>query len=375
MEFRESPLEGLDVNPKFWQGRTVLLTGHTGFKGSWLALWLQSLGAKVIGYSMPPPTQPSLFDLARVGQDMISVLGDVRDFQHLERAIRIYQPTIVIHMAAQALVRRSYADPVGTYATNVFGAVHLLEATRRSKTVRAVLIVTSDKCYENRGDGRAYRETDPMGGFDPYSSSKGCAELVTAAYRNSYFSSPNGRPCVAVASARSGNVIGGGDWAADRLVPDFMRAVLEGQEVAIRNPDAVRPWQHVLEPLGGYLLLAEKLCEDGALYSQSWNFGPEETEARRVSWIVERLAQFWGPDARWTVDRGLQPHEAHYLRLDSAKARAQLGWQPQWDLDHALEATVTWYKVYQSGQDTRPLVLEQIHSYQNALPLHVASKR
>jgi CDP-glucose 4,6-dehydratase len=368
-------VEGLDVNPEFWQGKKVLLTGHTGFKGSWLALWLQSLGAEVIGYSLPPPTQPNLFDLAQVGQHMVSIQGDVRDLQHLERVIRDHQPSIVIHMAAQALVRRSYLDPVGTYATNVLGTVHMLEAIRCADAVRALLIVTSDKCYENREELRAYLETDPMGGFDPYSSSKGCAELVTAAYRSSYFSSPSGRAAVAVASVRSGNVIGGGDWAEDRLVPDLMRALLEGQEAIIRNPDAVRPWQHVLEPLSGYLLLVQKLCEDGTRYSQSWNFGPDEAEARPVLWIVEHLAQLWGPDTRWTVDRGHQPHEAHYLKLDSAKARALLGWQPQWGLARALEVTVTWYKAYQSGQDTRPLVLEQIRSYQNALRLHAVSGR
>lgn len=357
------------MNPEFWHGKKVLLTGHTGFKGSWLAVWLQILGAEVIGYSLPPPTQPSLFDLAHVERDMISISGDVCDYQHLEKVVRTHRPVIVIHTAAQALVRRSYAEPIVTYATNVLGTAHVLEAVRHSDTVRSVLVVSSDKCYENREDNRAYCESDPMGGFDPYSSSKGCAELVTAAYRSSFFSASNGRPFVAVASARAGNVIGGGDWAVDRLVPDWIRAVLEGREAIIRNPGAVRPWQHVLEPLSGYLLLAQKLCEDGRRYSQGWNFGPDEAEARPVSWIVERLVQLWGAHAPWIVDRAEQLHEARYLRLDSSKARNQLGWHPRWNLNQALEATVTWYKAYQSGQDTRPVVLRQIHAYEKALRL------
>jgi len=362
-------VEGLEVNPEFWLHKRILLTGHTGFKGSWLALWLHNLGAEVTGYSLAPPTQPNLFELARVSEHMQSVAGDIREFAHLERVIQTQRPSIVIHLAAQALVRQSYHDPLGTYATNVLGTAHLLEAVRRTDGVRAVVIVTSDKCYENREVLRPYRESDPLGGFDPYSSSKGCAELVTAAYRNSFFSHANERSGVAVATARSGNVIGGGDWAHDRLIPDLMRAALDHREATIRNPEAVRPWQHVLEPLGGYLLLAQKLYEHGVLYAQSWNFGPNEEEARPVSWVVERLAQLWGADVRWNVDRGEHPHEARYLRLDSAKAREQLRWQPRWNLDRALEATVTWYKAYQMGQETRPLVLEQIHSYQKMLEL------
>lgn len=362
-------MEGLEVNPEFWSHKRVLLTGHTGFKGSWLALWLQTLGADVIGFALTPPTQPSLFELARVSEHMQSVVGDVREFAHLERVIRTQRPSIVIHLAAQALVRQSYHDPLGTYTTNILGTAHLLEAIRRTDGVRAVVVVTSDKCYENREVLQPYRESDPMGGFDPYSSSKGCAELVTAAYRNSFFPHPGERSGVAIATARSGNVIGGGDWAGDRLIPDLMRAALEHREATIRNPEAIRPWQHVLEPLGGYLLLAQKLYEQGARYAQSWNFGPNEEETKPVSWVVERLAQLWGTDVRWNVDRGEHPHEARYLRLDSAKAREQLRWQPRWNLDRALEATVTWYRTYQAGQETRPLVLEQIHSYQKMLEL------
>ena len=362
-------MEGLEVNPEFWSHKRVLLTGHTGFKGSWLALWLQNLGADVIGFALAPPTQPNLFELTRVSEHMQSVVGDVREFAHLERVIRTQRPSIVIHLAAQALVRQSYDDPLGTYTTNILGTAHLLEAIRRTDEVRAVVVVTSDKCYENREVLRPYRESDHMGGFDPYSSSKGCAELVTAAYRNSFFSKTSERTGVAVATARSGNVIGGGDWAGDRLIPDLMRAALGHREATIRNPEAIRPWQHVLEPLGGYLLLAQKLYEHGARYAQSWNFGPNEEETKPVSWVVERLAQLWGADVRWNLDRGEHPHEARYLRLDSAKAREQLGWQPRWNLDRALEATVKWYKTYQSGQETRLLILEQIHSYQKMLEL------
>lgn len=368
-------MEGVGVNPEFWHRKKVLLTGHTGFKGSWLSLWLQSLGAEVIGYSLGPPTEPSLFQLAGIGRGMVSILGDIRDLRQIVRVISDHQPSIVIHMAAQALVRQSYQEPVETFATNVLGTVHLLEAVRCTNTVHAVVIVTSDKCYENQNDHRAYRETDPMGGFDPYSSSKGCAELVTASYRNSYFTALNKGTRTAVGSARSGNVIGGGDWAIDRLVPDCLRAILEEREIRIRNPDATRPWQHVLEPLGGYLLLAEKLYEDGGRYAASWNFGPDETEAKPARWIVKRICESWGPQARWTIDRGHQLHEASYLNLDSAKAKAQLEWKPQWNLESALEATVTWYKAYQSRSDMRLTTLDQIQSYQRPLRLSAALSR
>jgi CDP-glucose 4,6-dehydratase len=363
---RQSSLEGLDMNPEFWGQKRVLITGHTGFKGSWLSLWLQSLGAEAIGFSLPAPTQPSLFELAEVASGMESITGDVRDFEHLRKVLREGLPAIVIHMAAQALVRRSYLDPIGTYATNVMGTANLLEAVRQTETVRAVIVVTSDKCYENTEQIRPYRETDPMGGFDPYSSSKGCAELVTAAFRNSFFHRCEGGGNAAVASCRSGNVIGGGDWAEDRLIPDLMRSALEGRRATIRNPHATRPWQHVLEPLSGYLSLAQKLYEDGARYSQGWNFGPDQEDAKPVSWIVERLANLWDGGLVWTVDTGSNPHEAQCLRLDCSEAKAKLGWRPQWDLAKSLEATVAWYKAYQSGQSIRQLTLEQIHS-RNAL--------
>jgi CDP-glucose 4,6-dehydratase len=355
------------MNPGFWCKRKVLLTGHTGFKGSWLSLWFQSLGAQVIGYSLPPPTQPSLYVLAEVEKGMESICGDVLDLEHLGRVVREQRPDIVFHMAAQSLVRRSYFDPVGTYATNVLGTVHVLQAVRDAPAVQAVVVVTTDKCYENSEDQRAYRETDRLGGLDPYSSSKACAELVTAAFRESFFMGAKREAMASVGSARAGNVIGGGDWAADRLIPDVMRAVLEGTELLIRNPHAVRPWQHVLDPLCGYLMLAEKLCEDPQRFSGSWNFGPEESETLPVSAVLERLSELWGPGISWRCDAGPHFHEAQHLKLDCTKAKTQLEWNPQWNLNSALEATVRWYKAHQLHQDVRSLTLEQIRSYQSAL--------
>jgi CDP-glucose 4,6-dehydratase len=362
------------VNPTFWRDKRVLVTGHTGFKGSWLALWLQTLGAQVVGYSLPAPTEPSLFDLAEVPRGILNVNGDVRDLPHLQSTLADARAEIVIHMAAQSLVRRSYAQPVETYETNVLGTVNVLEAVRQTGGVRAVVVVTSDKCYENREWVWGYREGEPMGGHDPYSSSKGCAELVTAAYRNSFFNAQgDGDPAsgdhqavTAVASARAGNVIGGGDWAEDRLVPDIMRAVLANKAVVIRQPDAVRPWQHVLDPLAGYLLLAEKLYgADGARYADAWNFGPAERDAKPVRWLVERITKAWGDGARWELDAATShPHEAHYLKLDCSKANVQLGWQPRWHIAQALDATVAWYKAYQAKQNVRDMTIAQINSYQ-----------
>lgn len=374
MEFRQSSLESLEMNPGFWRKKKVLLTGHTGFKGSWLSLWLQSLGAEVIGYSLPPPTQPSLYALAEVEKGMESIRGDVLDLEHLRRVLREHRPDIVFHMAAQSLVRRSYFDPVGTYATNILGTVHVLEAVRDAPGVQAVVVVTTDKCYENREDQRAYRETDRLGGSDPYSSSKACAEVVTAAFRKSFFTATKREAMASLGSARAGNVIGGGDWAADRLIPDVMRAVLEGRKLLIRNPDAVRPWQHVLDPLCGYLMLAEKLCEDPERFSGSWNFGPEESETLPVSAVLERLSELWGPGVLWRVDDGPHLHEAQYLKLDCTKAKTELGWEPQWNLNSALEATVQWYKAQQLHQDVHSLTLEQIRSYQSALNQPISAR-
>ncbi|MDB5799549.1 MAG: CDP-glucose 4,6-dehydratase [Rhodocyclales bacterium] len=350
------------MNTAFWHGRRVFLTGHTGFKGSWLSLWLQQMGAELTGYALDAPTQPSLFALANVAQGMRSVIGDVRDAATLEAAMRDAKPEIVIHMAAQPLVRYSYANPVETYATNVMGVVNLFEAVRKIDSVRAVLNVTTDKCYENREWLWGYRENEALGGHDPYSSSKACAELVTAAYRSSFFG-PSGQ-AVAVATARAGNVIGGGDWAVDRLIPDMMRAVAAARPVRIRSPHAIRPWQHVLEPLSGYLSLCEKLVLQDTAFSSSWNFGPADEDARSVEWIVERLIQSWGQDASWELEGSPQPHEANVLKLDCAKAHSLLGWKPKWGLGTAIDRIVQWHKAEQAGEDMRHLTVEQINDYQ-----------
>jgi CDP-glucose 4,6-dehydratase len=375
-------VESVELTPEFWRDKRVLLTGHTGFKGSWLSLWLQGLGANLLGYSLPPPTDPSLYVLAGVGPGMQSISGDVLDLEHLRRVMREFQPQIVFHLAAQSLVRRSYADPIGTFSTNVLGTANVLEAVRSAPAVQAVVIVTTDKCYENQvypnhEHPRAFRESDRLGGFDPYSSSKAAAELVTAAFRQSFFSSgePGANP--GIATARAGNVVGGGDWAADRLVADVMRAAIDGGEVSIRNPHAVRPWQHVLDPLCGYLMLAERLCTDPGDFSGAWNFGPDETGALPVSEVLHRLQELWGPSVAWPV-RGNHrdhPHEAAYLSLDCTKAKLQLGWTPQWNLNVALEATVRWYKAYQAHQDVRRLAREQIQSFQSRVTLPAISRQ
>ena len=352
------------MNSEFWRGKRVFLTGHTGFKGSWLSLWLQQLGAEVTGYALQPPTQPSLFEVARVAQGMKSIIGDMRDGTALGKAMREAMPDIVIHMAAQPLVRRSYVDPVETYSTNVMGTVHLLEAVRQTKSVRAVVTVTSDKCYENKEWVWGYRENEAMGGFDPYSNSKGCAELVTAAYRSSFFNPAKySEHLVALASGRAGNVIGGGDWAEDRLIPDILRAISENRPVVIRNPHAIRPWQHVLEPLSGYLQLAQKLYEEGAAYAEGWNFGPNDEDAKPVQWIVEQLTQQWSDGANWKLDQAEHPHEAHYLKLDCSKAKMRLDWKPRWTLAQALENIIAWHKAHQRGDDMREFSIGQLTAY------------
>jgi CDP-glucose 4,6-dehydratase len=352
-------VEEVVMHRQFWAGKRVFVTGHTGFKGAWLALWLAALGARVAGYALRPPSEPSLWALAGDGSGVASTIGDIRDLDALARALGAAQPEIVFHLAAQSLVRPSYEDPVGTYATNVMGTVHLLEAVRRARGVRAVVNVTSDKCYRNLETGQAYREDDAMGGRDPYSSSKGCAELVTAAYRASFF----GAGGAAVASARAGNVIGGGDWAADRIVPDIVRAAARGQPVMVRHPRAVRPWQHVLEPLAGYLRLAQRLWEAPMEYAEGWNFGPDAADAVTVETVASAVTRLWGPPAGWAADQGPHPHEAHFLQLDSAKARSRLGWRPRLGLQAALEWTVDWYKRQARGADARRLSLEQIERY------------
>lgn len=351
-------------NQSFWAGKTVLLTGHTGFKGSWLSLWLQSMGVKVVGYSLDAPSNPNLFEVANVAAGMTSIRGDIRDFATLEAAFKKHQPEIVFHMAAQALVRYAYANPVETYSTNVMGTVHLLEAARLVESVRAIVNVTSDKCYENREWVWGYRENEPMGGYDPYSNSKGCAELVASAYRNSFFNPKDyTKHKVALASARAGNVIGGGDWAEDRLIPDVMRVIVKGKPVKIRNPHAIRPWQHVLEPLSGYLLLAQKLYQEGAEYAEGWNFGPNDEDAKPVQWIVEKLTEAWGEGASWELDGGDHPHEAHYLRLDCSKAKSELGWHPRWHLETTLGAIINWHQAFRDKKPMQELSISQIQNF------------
>lgn len=347
------------MNPDFWRGKRVLLTGHTGFKGSWLSLWLQSMGAELKGLALEPPTTPSLFVEAKVAQGMVSQIGDIRDYDTVHQALAMFKPEIVIHMAAQPLVRFSYKNPIETYATNVMGTVHLLEAIRQTGTAKVVVNVTTDKCYENKEWVWGYREDEPMGGYDPYSSSKGCSELVTSAYRRSYFAETG----IALASARAGNVIGGGDWAEDRLVPDILSAFENKQPVVIRNPHSTRPWQHVLEPLSGYLTLAEKLWYEPTVYAEGWNFGPQDEDAKPVGWIVEQLCAAWGQGAVWELEGEKQPHEAGYLKLEISKARKHLQWTPRWQLVYALERIVDWHKSWLAGKDAKLICLLDIENY------------
>lgn len=366
MEIWQSTVEGVVLNPAFWNGKRVLLTGHTGFKGSWLSLWLQSMGAQVVGYALAPPTSPSLFEIAKVSNGMTSITGDIRDLAKLQAVFVGHRPEIVFHMAAQPLVRYSYQNPVETYSTNVMGTVHLLEAARNTPGVKAVVNITTDKCYENREWVWGYRENEPMGGYDPYSSSKACAELASSAYRLSFFNDNSyEQHGVALATVRAGNVIGGGDWAQDRLIPDILAAFEQGKLVNIRNPHAIRSWQHVLEPLRGYLVLAERLFEFGPSYAEGWNFGPNDEDAKTVGWIVEKMAALWGGDTKWQIDTGEHPHEANYLRLDISKARSRLDWRPALCLNDALKLIIDWSKNHQAKVDSKELTLAQIKSYQD----------
>lgn len=350
----------LNPNPQFWKERSVFLTGHTGFKGGWLTLWLSSMGAKVHGYALAPPTEPSFFEANRLQERLFkSTMGDIRDINKLTEAIREARPSVVIHMAAQPLVRESYERAVETFSINLMGTVHLLEAIRTTATVQAVVNITTDKCYENRDWIWPYRESDQLGGYDPYSSSKACSELATIAYRSSFLSIAN----LHVATARAGNVIGGGDWARDRIIPDFFKAVGSNEVMNVRSPGAVRPWQHVLEPLCGYLLLAERLVTDGERYAQAWNFGPGENDVKPVSWIIEHLCLRF-PHARWKSDTKLQPHEADRIALDSAKAREKLKWRSRWALEIALDHTADWYQAWQSNKSMDEFSVRQIKAYE-----------
>lgn len=349
----------------FWKAKKVLITGHTGFKGGWLSLWLQKKGANIVGYSLPAPTDPSLFEVARVAEGMTSIIGDIRDLGHLNRVFNEYRPEIVFHLAAQPIVRESYQNPVETYDTNIMGTVNVLEAVRLSECTRVALMITSDKCYENKEWLWGYRENESMGGYDPYSSSKGCAELVTAAYRKSFFTEKsNDQNVVALASTRAGNVVGGGDWAKDRLIPDMIKAFLSDQPVIIRFPQSIRPWQHVLEPLSGYIMLAEKLWGNRVKYCGGWNFGPNENDAKPVSWVVNALVKLWGENAAWETDSTVQPHEAAYLKLDCSKARSQLGWSPKTNLYTALEWIVEWYQAYADNKNMRQVTETEISRYE-----------
>jgi CDP-glucose 4,6-dehydratase len=357
------------ARPKLWQGKRVFLTGHTGFKGGWLALWLASKGAIVRGYALDPSTEPNLFTAARIGSVIEDIRGDIRDSSKLEPALRDFAPEVVFHLAAQPLVRYSYEDPIGTYETNVIGTARVLDAVRRTPSVRAVVSVTTDKCYENKEWLWGYRETDPLGGYDPYSSSKACAEIVSAAYRQSYFPvSKLAEHQCALATGRAGNVIGGGDWSLDRLIPDLVRGFLAGEPVLIRRPHAIRPWQHVLEPLLGYILLAEHLLTHDPRYATAFNFGPSDDDAQEVGWIVERMTQFWGGNASWKLDEDPGVHEAGYLKLDASRARAELAWHPRLQLETTLHWLVDWYKAWQSGEDMHRFTLAQIAAYEKLSP-------
>jgi len=347
-----------------YKNRKVLITGHTGFKGSWLCILLNKLEADVYGYALEPPTKPSLYIEANIDDFVTSFISDIRDLDYLQDVMKKVQPEIVIHMAAQPLVRESYKIPVETYSVNVMGTVHLLESCRNTPSVKVIVNVTTDKCYENQEWHWGYREIEPMGGYDPYSNSKGCSELVTSSYRNSYFNPKDySKHGVALATARAGNVIGGGDWADDRLIPDFIRAITQSEEVKIRSPYAIRPWQHVLEPLTGYLKLASKLFTEGSDYAEPWNFGPEDSDARNVEWITSTICKLWGKSASFSIDNNPQPHEANYLKLDCSKAKAELNWIPKWNIETTLKSIVDWNKGFLNGENMRILTEQQIEEY------------
>ena len=346
------------IDQNFWTGKRVFVTGHTGFKGSWLSLWLNHLGSSVRGYALNPPSSPSLFDAAKIYKIIDSNIGDIRDQDLLHNSMVSFNPDILIHMAAQPLVRLSYDEPIETYEVNVIGTAKVLKVARYCSNLKAIINITTDKCYENLGLDKSFSETDPMGGFDPYSSSKGCSELVTASYRSSFLNDLG----IGVATARSGNAIGGGDWASDRLIPDIIRSFELNKSVIVRNPNSTRPWQHVLEPLSGYLLLAQKLYDDNQEYSESWNFGPNEKDIKPVNWILDKMISLW-PNAHWSLDDNLNPHEASFLTLNITKAKKQLDWKPIWKLDQTLESIINWHKAWKNKEDIKLLCLKEIKEY------------
>ena len=348
------------VDSTFWKGKKVYLTGHTGFKGSWLSIWLQNMGVLVKGYSLDVNTKPALFLQANVASEMESEIGDIRNLEQLTKSMVSFNPDVLIHMAAQPLVRLSYQKPIDTYTTNVIGTVNVLEAARKCSNLKAIVSVTTDKCYENKEWEWGYRENEPMGGNDPYSSSKGCAELVTSAYRRSFFSSCD---TASLASARAGNVIGGGDWAEDRLIPDILRAFEKSEPVVIRNPLSTRPWQHVLEPLSGYLILAEALYVHGDDFAEGWNFGPKDEGCKNVEWILDKMVAQWGEGANWELDKNNNPHEAGFLKLDCSKSANRLKWQPKWELQETLELIINWHHNYLNGKDIKVECLKEIKKY------------
>ncbi len=348
------------VNPSFWNKKRVFLTGHTGFKGSWLSLWLQSMGATVKGYALDPPTVPSLFVVASVEDNMLSEIGDIRNLDKLKKSMLSFDPDILIHMAAQPLVRLSYEEPVETYTTNVIGTVNVLESARYCENLKAIVSVTTDKCYENKEWNWGYREDDVIGGYDPYSSSKGCAEIATAAYRNSFF---NNNDSASIATARAGNVIGGGDWADDRLIPDILKAFENNEPVIIRNPLSTRPWQHVLEPLSGYLVLAERLYDFGNEFAEAWNFGPKDDSNKPVSWILDKMIGYWKGEAKWILDVKSNPHEAGFLKLDCSKASSRLKWNSKWSLEDTLKMIVEWHQDWLRGENMKEKCLNEISNF------------
>ena len=350
------------MNPNFWNGKKVLITGHTGFKGSWLTIWLKKFGAEIIGFSESIPTNPSLFEISNVEKDVKSIIGNIRNYEFLKDTISTHKPEIIFHMAAQSLVIKSYLDPIETFSTNIMGTVNILNAVRETKNCEVIVNVTSDKCYENNESLEGYVEDDPMGGHDPYSSSKGCAELITKSFRSSFFSS-NPENDVRLASVRAGNVIGGGDWAQNRLIPDIMRAIKNNESVRIRNPNALRPWQYVLDPLNGYINLVEKLWENKTGYSEGWNFGPEKNEVKSVSWIIEKMNQFWKNEIDWDVEKN-ELHESNNLILNCQKAKSKLGWNSKMNTDTAIKWTIEWYSKYFDGENMIEITEEQIEKFQ-----------